>query len=272
MSNQAAAISVGSEQLISLEVGGFRVTDANFPAHLHLASHYHPRACLAVLLDGAVEKTYRQSAFETAPTSVLTMPPEERHTDQFLAGGAHILVIEPGSTTTDVLQPYARIFECHHFPHPEITRLASRLARELRVSDTATPLAVTGLAFEMIALTARAILHTPTSRPAPRWLVRVEDTLRSCIGETWSLETLADESGVHPVHLARAFRLHYGLSIGEYVRRLRLDWAAHRLRMSDDPLASVAMAAGFTDQSHFTRLFKQHTGQTPGQYRQTTKA
>jgi AraC family transcriptional regulator len=73
---------------------------------------------------------------------------------------------------------------------------------------------------------------------------------------------------VHPAHLARAFRQHFRVPLGSYVRRLRLDWAASRLADSAESLANVAVAAGFADQSHLTRAFKRHTGHTPGAYRQ----
>jgi AraC family transcriptional regulator len=55
--------------------------------------------------------------------------------------------------------------------------------------------------------------------------------------------------------------------MGSYVRRLRLDWAAGELVRSDRSLAALAVAAGFADQSHFTRFFKRHTGFTPNTYR-----
>ncbi|HET6312368.1 MAG TPA: helix-turn-helix transcriptional regulator, partial [Chloroflexia bacterium] len=71
-----------------------------------------------------------------------------------------------------------------------------------------------------------------------------------------------------PVHLARAFRLHFGETPGQYVRRLRLDWSATQLATTDLSITELASMAGFADQSHFTRVFKSHTGFTPAQYRQ----
>ena len=70
------------------------------------------------------------------------------------------------------------------------------------------------------------------------------------------LADLARELAVHPAHLARAFRGQFGTSVGGYVRRLRLDWAAAELERSDTALAAIALAAGFADQSHFTRIFR----------------
>jgi AraC family transcriptional regulator len=78
---------------------------------------------------------------------------------------------------------------------------------------------------------------------------------------------LATTAGVHPTELACMFRAHYGESIGEYARRLRLEWAAERLAGTDIGLASLAAEAGFADQSHFTRAFRRLYGLPPGRYR-----
>jgi AraC family transcriptional regulator len=76
--------------------------------------------------------------------------------------------------------------------------------------------------------------------------------------------------GVHPTHLGRVFRAHYGVSVGEYGRRFRLARAATELARTDMPVAVIATRAGFADQSHFTRLFKRYAGTTPARYREET--
>jgi AraC-like DNA-binding protein len=73
-------------------------------------------------------------------------------------------------------------------------------------------------------------------------------------------------------HLARAFREHYGCSIGEYVRRLRIEAACEELSRANKPLSAIAAAAGFYDQAHFTNVFKAHVGVTPGQFRAFRRA
>jgi AraC family transcriptional regulator len=73
--------------------------------------------------------------------------------------------------------------------------------------------------------------------------------------------------GVHPVYLASEFRKHFGCTIGEYVRKLRVEFACRRISESDSPLSDIAIAAGFSHQSHFSRTFKAVTGMTPAGYR-----
>jgi AraC family transcriptional regulator len=100
----------------------------------------------------------------------------------------------------------------------------------------------------------------------------VEELLRDRLDGPPSLGELGETVGVHPAYLARAFRAHYGFSVGEYSRRLRLAWAAEELSRGEAPLAEVAANAGFADQSHFTRVFKQHVGTTPARYREQTRS
>jgi AraC family transcriptional regulator len=84
-----------------------------------------------------------------------------------------------------------------------------------------------------------------------------------------TLAGAAAAGGVHPAHLAREFRVHYRTSVGSYVRGLRLAWAAQRLAGTNDPIADIAVEAGFADQSHFTRAFRSYSGLTPRAFRET---
>jgi AraC-like DNA-binding protein len=59
------------------------------------------------------------------------------------------------------------------------------------------------------------------------------------------------------------------VSISVFVRTRRIEWAMDRLRSSEGPVVDIAVAAGFFDQSHFTRCFKQMVGTTPARFRQS---
>ncbi len=72
---------------------------------------------------------------------------------------------------------------------------------------------------------------------------------------------------MHPARLARGFRRSYGESVGERLRRLRLDAARAALERPGSDLADVAQECGFADQSHLTRAFRKAFGVTPGAFR-----
>jgi AraC-like DNA-binding protein len=78
---------------------------------------------------------------------------------------------------------------------------------------------------------------------------------------------LARRAGLSASQLQREFRRLFGMTVGEYILRLRLLMARRRLRGTTDAVGRIATECGFYDQAHFTRAFKQHTGQTPLEYR-----
>ena len=81
------------------------------------------------------------------------------------------------------------------------------------------------------------------------------------------LGAVADAVGRHPAHVARTFRRHFGCSLGEYLRRIRLEHAARRLRETDRSISEIALDAGFYDQAHFGRCFRAWASVSPRVYR-----
>jgi len=204
------------------------------------------------------------------PGSAVAEPAEERHGNVLGTAGAHVVVIQPHAFAIEGLGPCGRLFDAvHHMQRSPVCRAAWAIVRELRAPDGATPVAVEGLVLGMLALAARQDRPERWTRRAPPWLSRAREQLHARFLCPPAIRELASEAGVHPDHLARAFRARFGVPVGAYLRRLRLDWAATRLEERDVTIVEVALAAGFADQSHFTRSFKRHTGLTPAEYRRT---
>jgi AraC family transcriptional regulator len=143
--------------------------------------------------------------------------------------------------------------------------LALRIYHESRIKDGVAPVIVEGLVLEMLGHASRSLCKTPVR--APRWLTQARDLLHGHFNDSVNLVEISRVVGVHPTHLARSFKKHFRSTVGEYVRRLRLDWAMRQLSESEDSIAEIAAAAGFYDQSHFSHLFKQHTGFSPAEFR-----
>jgi AraC family transcriptional regulator len=155
------------------------------------------------------------------------------------------------------------------FASGPIVHAALRIFREFRHMDAVSPLALEGLSLELLAVACRSA--APTEGPGPPvWLHRARELLDDCPNQPHALVDVATAAGVHPGHLARAFRQHYHCTVGEYLRRHRVERAC-RLLCGSMTLAEVALRTGFADQSHFSATFKRHTGMTPAAYRKTTR-
>src|SRR5215203_3139696 len=129
MSSAAVPVAEGNTRLISVDVAGFRITDAIFPPLLTIPSHFHERTCVAVVLEGSIDKAFRNLEFMSMPSTVLSMPAEERHKDHFERSGAHMLVVEPAHSMLEQLRPCAGILgDINHFRDSGASALAWRIS------------------------------------------------------------------------------------------------------------------------------------------------
>ncbi len=261
-------VTMGSPEFRDVDVDGFHIAAVRFAPRDWLPPHEHEHATIAVMLDGSFDLRIAGRALACEPGTAFTEPPGERHANRIERGGAHVLVVQPDLHRADDLQLDARLLhEVSHFPRSPAMRLAKEVMHELQVPDAVTPIAVEGLALEMLALLTRALRRRDGEARVPEWFARVEDVVRARFREPLRVADVAHEVGVHPVHLARVFRAKHGVPLGTYVRQLRLQWAAEQLVRSNASLSQIALGAGFSDQSHLSRLFKAHLGTTPDRYR-----
>jgi AraC family transcriptional regulator len=88
------------------------------------------------------------------------------------------------------------------------------------------------------------------------------------ISEPLNRETLAAVAGFSVPHFHRVFTAHVGESAISYVRRIRLERAARKLRMGAVDITEVALAAGYDSHAAFSKAFKQQFGLSPSEFRQ----
>jgi len=257
----------GPVKLRAIQVEGFTLTEGVHPAGSSLPWHSHDGATLCYVLAGSFTEYSAGSAVRCTPTTLKVMPAGERHWNRFERTDTRGLLIEADPARAAAIRPYSAVLEERAAFHGgTLAVLAKRIHQEFRHTDTAAPLAVEGLLLELLAEAARQPERRRTGgRPA--WLTDARDLLHEDPAQRGSLAQLAALVGVHPVTLARAFRRAYGSSVGDYVRRLRIEQAARALGDSDRPLAEIALAAGFADQSHFSNVFRRQTGMSPSAFR-----
>ena len=265
MGSAHVPVTMGSASARTRVAGSVDVTEARFPPGAVLERHVHERPIVCVMLEGSFDHIGDRRNSYCTPGTVLIEPAGDPHGNAIRRVGARVLVVEP-EPSDDLLRSVEGLLESSaYFRHPGIVDRAHWLARELSAKDAAAPLALEAGALDLLAVAARLTMCVQGAEPA--WLRRVREMVEDRFRDPLRLSDLAREAGVHPAHMSRAFRERYHETIHARVRRLRLEWAAGRLAETDDPIAAIAIAAGFADQSHLTRALKARSGLTPAAYR-----
>lgn len=248
------------------QLPGLTLSESVYPANLKMASHCHEPAYFGVVLRGAYNETIASTTRHCRPLTTAFHPRAEAHAVEFENTETRIFRVAldvewekrfPTLKLPD--QPAA-------FQGGLLSALALRLYNEHIHRDRWSSIAIEGLMLEILATLSRELLRD-SKGSAPPWLAQARDRVVSRISNTPSLRELSNEVGVHPVHLARAWRKHFRCTIGEFVRQTRIEKACREIATSNAPLREIALSLGFFDQSHFANTFKRFTGMTPAAYR-----
>ncbi len=254
-------------QSASWQLAGLTLSESIYPKNLKMPAHRHEPAYFGIVLSGAYDETVERKTRHCKQLTTVFHPQGESHSVAFQNREARIFRIELNQRWHNQVEDYAKI-PCNSaaFHGGFLASLALRIYNEYRNRDKWSPLAVEGLSFEILAEVSRAAEKRSAPR-VPRWLDQVREIIASRLNETVSLQEMAEQVGVHPVHLARAWRKHFNCTIGEFIRRLRIEAACEEIACSDAPLSEIALGVGFYDQSHFSNTFKRIVGFTPAAYR-----
>lgn len=248
-------------------IGTLQIATSSYAADQRLPLHEHTNAYLCLVTRGAYWQHAGGRVSECAQGQLLVHPEGHRHANCFAEQGARCLNIHLDHALDDDVAVRHLLADHRQLRLPDGNRLRHRIEYELTASDDAAPLALQAAVLELVAQACRQHEHFG----APVWLARVLERLHDQPDMPPSLHELAALAGVHPAHLARSFRQAHGLSVGEYQRRLRIERACEALGNSACGIAAIAADAGFADQSHFARVFRHVTGETPRAWRQRTQ-
>jgi len=268
-SRQYVPVHLGTPRFRTADHAGFQLTDAWFPPGLTLAAHEHERTVVAVTVQGQWDSVMQHRPYVSAASTVLIEPAGQRHANHFTSA-TRVLIIQPEAGRCAGLGPAERILDrAARFRIDGAAALARRIQWELRQPDAVAPLCLEGLSLEIVALACRAGEPSRRGHQPPPWLALAVEYLHAHCMDRITVSDVAAAVDVHPARLARTFRRHLQAPIGSYVRDLRLQRAIDLLTGTTRSICDIAMSAGFSDQSHFTRLCVRRTGRTPAEHRRS---
>jgi AraC family transcriptional regulator len=252
-------------------VAGIRLMENVYAPERHMPRHAHENASISFLMQGYCDDTLERKERYCGPSTLIFHPAGESHTSRYHRAGGRLFVVDFSTEWTHRVREHSTVLDIPAVVgRGPLSLLAWQLYREFRTGDEVSSLAIEGLLLEILAMATRSE-RKQHGGAIPPWVEKARELIRETFAERLTVEGIAREVGRHPVHLARSFRKHYGQTLGEFQRKVRLEFAMQQLAHTKTPLSEIALTAGFSDQSHFCNTFRCHAGINPARFRATTQ-
>jgi AraC family transcriptional regulator len=253
-----------------LSTQNFFLSERQYVSLYESQLHVHAKSYIIITVGGKYASTFDTRTDEFTPWTVTYHQAGLSHSSRYGVRGARVLYVElPQERLKDFWQVSASHLNHFSLQGGLAHGAARQLYNEFRASDRFSPFVIDGLVMQLLAY----LLRRRTGRPhrVPSWLGKADELIRNRYLEPLALTGIANSVQVHPGHLAREYMRYYSCTIGEQIRRLRIEHACEQLSSTDRCLADIALCTGFSDQSHFTVSFRQHIGMPPSNYRKAMK-
>ena len=247
-------------------LAGFGLTESRYGQDLRMEPHAHRLPFVHLVLEGVGREEFGPTAGEFIKGQIAFHPSRSRHITAWKAGSAGFAV-EIGAERAAELDAWGLLPSGPvAVPIGLLSAQMLSVRRELYRTDDAAALAAESLLLEILG-ELRRVPGVTRGNHAPAWLLRAREMVcDTYAGAPPELGQIAAAVGVHPVSLARAFRRHFGETVGDCVRRRRVEAACRQVATTERTLTDIALEAGFADQAHFTRTFRRQIGMTPSEY------
>lgn len=240
----------------------FTITDTEY-THEKVDWHYHENPYFTYLLQGKLYEANKKEAHHLTAGNLLFHNWQDAHYNlkpPIYTRGFHI---EFNAAWFERYQLKKCNFEGSlQLKNPALKRLMNQVFYESKISDNYSKTSIELLMVDLFATMEKELM---IAEKRPTWAARLEALLRE-ENKTYSLADLSAILELHPVHLSRSFHRCFGMTLGAYMRLLKVNKAVLLLAAKQGSLTEICYECGFYDQSHFILNFKRIYGTTPSKF------
>lgn len=245
------------------DLAGLRLIESRYARQITMGEHFHRFPLIHIVLRGTVREASALPSDEFGVAEAVFHPAGSPHATTWREGGAGFAVEFGEGVDREISarlpsQPFA-------LPIGFTSGLMLSLRREAYRADDCAPLAAQCYAAEILTEAERRPTGAQETQ-TPQWLRQARDMVCDAGAAPLSLTQIAASVQVHPVHLSRSFRQHFGETLGDCLRRRRITLACQRIVRQENTLTEIAQETGFADHAHFTRTFRHFIGMAPSEY------
>lgn len=251
----------------TFHMDGLIVSKTTYQEKVFEGWHFHENNHLSFILEGGNRECRKNGEMAVIPGSIMLYHSGEWHRNSNTQHPSQNINLE---IEDSFLTHYGASFTAG--PHNELNIFQAR-ATLTAIKIYHDCLAADQHSTPSIHQQLLALLQTAgdSSQPEKQLFAgrsgKVIELLQDRWNETISLQDLSVITQLHPVTVSRHFSAYFNCSLGEYMRKIRVQKALSLIRQTDQPFTTIAYECGFFDQSHFIRAFREQTGFLPKDFR-----
>jgi AraC family transcriptional regulator len=246
------------------QVGGVIFSETHFKAGYSSGWHYHENPYITLVLEGGSTELRKKDQIDCRPGTVIMYDFDEPHRNIDYKPNSRTLSVEFERTwlsqndlnrTPFVSKGLIRDYE--------IKFLLLKIIHEEQQKDPISAVSVEAL----VGLLLTTAIGEKAERLTPPWVDKIRELLNDQWSEVPTLAYLSRQLDVHPVTISKYFPKYFNCTLGNYMRRIKVDKAVDMIRQTNHSNREIALQCGFSDASHFNRVFKMYTGSMPSEFR-----
>lgn len=241
---------------------GLSLIETEYHSKVFEGWHSHENAHITLFLKGGTLEKRRASSLPVSPGSMLFYHSDELHLNSNTQFPSVNINIEISAALFREFNLTEALLEKAITDNPRAKFMILKMYRECLQQDSFSADNVKML----FAQIPGSLDHHRQFQNAPNWVKQLSELLNDRWAENPGLKQLAAILALNPITISKHFPRYFGCTLGEYMRRLKVNRSLALVQNPALSLTDVAMQCGFADQSHFIRNFKEQTGFLPRQF------
>jgi len=241
---------------------GIAVVETEYKSKVYEGWHSHNNSHITFFLRGGTTEKRKNFSQSIGAGSLLFYHSDERHLNQDTLFPSKNINIEIEDRFLKELQLSEAIIERSIQNAMHVKFLILKIFKESLIADPFSNDTITMLFSQL----TEGCDRLDRFNKSPYWVKNLHELLNDCWDENPSLHNLAHVLNIHPITISKHFPKYFGCTLGEYLRRIKINRSLPLIASENSSFTEIGLQCGFSDQSHFTRTFKNQTGFLPKQF------
>ncbi|MCV9928689.1 helix-turn-helix transcriptional regulator [Flavobacterium sp. LS1R49] len=262
MYNLEKEIYLGNSKNVYNKSEGISIIETEYQNKVYEGWHSHENAHITLFLKGGTIEKRKKENFSVSPGTVLFYHSDELHLNQntlFPSKNINIEISKNHLNEFDITEELLKIGTANTV---KTKLLILKIYNECLIGDAFSKDSIHMLFTDL----ASNKNYLDQFSKCPNWVYPLYELLNDCWNENPSLNELSKILNINPISISKHFPKYFGCTLGEYVRRLKINRSLTLIQKPSASLTEISFECGFADQSHFIRTFKQQTGFLPKKF------